>query len=734
MKKSSVALSAAIAFGLSAGCYSGNGMLGGSGSTSGIPAGSSSTGSVTGSGTAGSGTSVGADPGLDAGMDPTAPLVQFAPLPVAAQVAKVKNLLTGLAPTQDEIDQVTANASALPPLVDTWLKTPEYATKIALFFDDAFQQSQARKDDFNQITDTRSSPNDQLFLNLRQMFSRTLMELQKEGHPFTEAVTTRRFMMTSAMAYYFAEVDTNLQDDNANMINRYLRADPNWSWSVTAKGTPIPLADSVNPNSPNYLHFYDATLTMDYSPEQADHTADTPYCNTIDPDIINSKTSFAGAGLSGHWLTEFLRGGQFWTGQPYPAPSTAHAVCAHGVAQNQFTDADFSDWRMVEIDQIADLAKQTRFYDIPSLRKATTLSLFTPRVGYFTSPVFFAQYPTNSSNQARGISNQTLIVALGQAINPADPITVRDAPGLDPDHASDTACFSCHWNLDPLRRFFRSTYTYSYSPQDDATQKSVAGTLLFGGYQGKQGTIYDLADELATHPLFKLAWTGKLCAWANSEPCLDNDPELVRIANDFANSNYDFNTLVRELMSSPLVTYASPTLTTTTNGAPVAISRRAQLCATLGNRLGLTDVCALQALPPGVCTDNCPKAGTIAAISASLPSDGYSRGAVGALYVNDPDSFYRSAVEQICSLAADQTVDITIGTPLFSSKDPTTAIATLVHKLMGLDKSDDTEAISILTAHYNDAIARKSTPTIALKSTFTAACISPWVVSIGQGM
>jgi hypothetical protein len=40
--------------------------------------------------------------------------------------------------------------------------------------------------------------------------------------------------------------------------------------------------------------------------------------------------------------------------------------------------------------------------------------------------------------------------------------------------------------------------------------------------------------------------------------------------------------------------------------------------------------------------------------------------------------------------------------------------------------------MSILTSHYASAIAGGHTPAAALKSTFTAACLSPWVVSIGQ--
>jgi hypothetical protein len=214
---------------------------------------------------------------------------------------------------------------------------------------------------------------------------------------------------------------------------------------------------------------------------------------------------------------------------------------------------------------------------------------------------------------------------------------------------------------------------------------------------------------------------------------LASDPELIRVANVFAASNYNWNSLVHELFTSPLVTYTAGTATTQTNGAPVAIARRAQLCATLSNRLGLPDVCGLKALQAGSCATDCPPRGnTVPAIATNLPSDGYSRGAVSALYVNNPDPFYRSSVEQICALLADQVVDVSGGTSLFSSSDSKTAIAAIAHQLMGLDSSRDTAPIGVLTDHYDAATAAGKTATVALKSTFTLACISPWVVSVGQ--
>jgi len=58
------------------------------------------------------------------------------------------------------------------------------------------------------------------------------------------------------------------------------------------------------------------------------------------------------------------------------------------------------------------------------------------------------------------------------------------------------------------------------------------------------------------------------------------------------------------------------------------------------NRLGLADVCGLAAIQTGA------GGRTVPAVATQLPNDGYSRGQVSALYVNDPDPFFRASVEK----------------------------------------------------------------------------------------
>jgi hypothetical protein len=721
----------------------------------------------------GSGASSGAgDDGGSASPD-AGPMVPFDPLPVNAYVTKVKTLLTGLAATQAEIDAVRANASALGGLVDGWMKLPAYTAKMELFFADAFQQSQAQAIGFvTQLDDGSISPFDELLQNFRQSFARTVTELVAEGRPFTETATTTRYMMTTAMMTYYAYADSSMVTDakSGGMGSKHCRFhdnDPSWSFQLTSRD--VPLADSGNPSSPDYLVFTVPNLSSQYSYGSlgaADGPSGTP-CAATDPVVFTNQSSFAFGGNLCNWLSSFMLGGNFWFFTP--PQGDPNAVWCQGASK--FLDrpshprllvaSDYTDWRMVTIHQAKSMAEQTRFFDVAGNRASSTLGLFEQRVGYFTTPAFLSQYPTNISNQARVTINQTMIVGLGRSFDGVDPVTVKNAPGLDPKHAANPACLQCHWSIDPMARFFRSNLTMNYSTQQDPAEIAVPGTFLFGGVTGNADTsLYYLANQIASHPQFKTAWTLKLCAWANSSSCVAADPEVQRIADAFAASSYDWNKLVHELFTSPLVTDASPTLTTTTSGTVVPIARRAQLCTTLSSRLGLTDVCGYDviplqfgsgggtsalpsppfcscsndpAVPPAPC-GSCVDPGPLPPAAAQLPTDGYSRGVAAALYINDPDPFYRSSVEQICAYVADKVVDA--GTaPLYSSASQasvTAAIAQMAHGLMGLDSSRDAQPISILTSHYVSAVSGGAMPADALKSTFTAACLSPWVVAVGE--
>jgi hypothetical protein len=199
----------------------------------------------------------------------------------------------------------------------------------------------------------------------------------------------------------------------------------------------------------------------------------------------------------------------------------------------------------------------------------------------------------------------------------------------------------------------------------------------------------------------------------------------------FQSSNLSWNTLVRELLSSPLTTHAAATKTATDNGEIIAVSRRDHLCAALNNRLGLTDVCGLDALRAGALRTTIPE------IVSGLPSDGYGRGAVAPVLPNSPSLFYRSGVENICEAVAALVIDTPAAQPppvrSWTSTQPSAAIADFVSLIMGLTPSDPRSAPAqqLLTAHFTSAQKMGASASDALKSTFVTACLAPSAVSIG---
>jgi hypothetical protein len=245
-------------------------------------------------------------------------------------------------------------------------------------------------------------------------------------------------------------------------------------------------------------------------------------------------------------------------------------------------------------------------------------------------------------------------------------------------------------------------------------------------------TIDDFAQLLADHPLVPEAWAQKLCYYANSAPCNPTDDEFKRVVAAFADSNMSWNTLVRELLASPITTNASKTTTGATNGNIIAVSRRDHLCAALNSRLGFVDICQLEAVVGR-------QQSGIAQIISGMPSDGYGRGSTVPVLPNQPTLFYRAGLENVCSAVAALVIDAAAnpsqpGAKQWSSTKPDAAIADFVSTVMAMPPSDprSAQATSILTSHYQGAVASGANARDSLRSTFVAACLSPSFIGIGM--
>ena len=677
------------------------------------------------------------------------------PIPFVADnpytyVAKVKNVLIGLPPTDDEMKSVVAAAdpkSELQALIKTWMNLvdpndPEgstyYVEKMRAFFMQATQQTQISITDFTDQSNPAVLDINQnaklLVQNSIESFARTMIaELVQGGQPTTNVATTTTFQLTTALAEMYAWLDTYQVNDDGTVNDGFVRAYPDAT--LTAESAQVALADSVNPaNAATFLHFTDPDVVAGGPYSQA---RNLPAGCAIDPMPIPTSALAIHHLLYGG-IRSHKMGGVVCPQFGGTLSATVIGNPASGGAK------DFSDWHSVTIRQPKAGEKTTAFFDIPALRTASTMVLDLPRAGFFTTPAFFANWQTNTSNTMRVTMNQTLIVALGAMYDGADSTATPlgdagVAPGLDSMH-DQGVCFTCHRLLDPGRSLLASTYSWNYHAQDTAALAAQPGIFAFQGVTAYPSTVYDLAKTLSTHPLFAQAWVQKLCYYANSQACETTDPEFTRVVGDFASASYSWNDLVVDILSSPLTTNAVATQTTTDQGAVVAVSRLGHFCAALDFRLGFADICGL--LPTTT-----PPAKAIVSVAGGLPSDGYGRGATAPVLPNAPSLFFRAGTENICEAVAQLVIDpkTTLpGAKSWSSSSPSSVSAAetdFVQLLMGIVPSDPRygQALSLIQAQYTAALAATDpltdasdfTPTSALQSAFVAACLAPSAVTIG---
>ncbi len=694
----------------------------------------------------------------DGGVDGDAMVLPFQADPPSVYVAKVKNILTGLAPTDDEVQQVATASdpqTTLQTLIRGWQQAPPsstntigvplnpYQLKLLRFFQLAFQQVQITNKDVQTMLSQKTVTKNQDILpsimsNIETSFAMTmLMQSVQGGHAFNTAPSTTTFAMTTALMEFYGFLDAMQVDDSGSAPSSedgtQLMGLPTTFYLTS---TNVPIADSANPSSPNYMHWTNSAVASKCS----------------------GKTTVS-LPMSSYALHQALDG--WWDG-------TLSGQCSGSFLGTSATSilqkSDFSDWRLVTINQSNTANAWTRWWDIASLRglqSGASITFRVPRVGFFSTPAFFANWQTNDSNQMRVTMNQAFIVALGAAVDGTDPtMTSATVPGLAIDHAGTSgACFGCHQTLDPSRGPLMSTYSWFYHRQNltsspyngeaDAGFGVPNGGYVFafrGQVVPNVNTVQDLGNALANHPSFPAAWAQKFCVWANSVACDPQDPIFQQVVSTFAKDG-DWNNLVVNLMSSPIVTNAVQTATEQVNGEVIAVARRDHLCTALNQRLGFQDVCGLSGFDAAAFNSS------VTTIANGLPSDSYGRGAPIPNLPNAPTMFSFAANQDICEQIAVALVDNTsIGSlcasphtaPCYwSSSSPanvTNAITDFVALVMGIEPSDarSAPAVTALTTQYQEALATGAdaggpiSATTALQSTFAAACESPSAVSIGM--
>lgn len=634
----------------------------------------------------------------------------FEPLGPAAYGTKVKDFLTGLPLSADELTALQAGGpEALRPLLRAWRALPEYRARLLRFFTEAFQQGQLEPDRLldqlgGNVGTLAATERARLLQSLSESFARTALALVDEGRPWSETMTTRRFMLNVPLRVVLAYIDgAPFNDAGSRRTSWLVDAHPGFTARFT-EARQVPLAATLDPGSPDFMVWS--------NPPGMRACPDTEYRGT--------------AAL--RYVFERLFG---------RVPNCTSV-------ESLFTEADWSDWQMVEIEPWTAAAAgggppRARFWDLDGLRAARALALQAPRVGFFTTPAFFANWDTNVDNAFRVTANQTLIVGLHQSFDPEDATVPLADAHIEGEHAEPgTACWGCHKTLDPMRDFFTHDYSTHYSARTEFERLAVpltdAGVFMAGDAPPVRGRgVATLARALAEHPDFPLAWTLKLCQHVNFGKCEPDDPALAAVARRWQAARLDFHALVEELFTSPAVTFAARSRTGEVHGALVGIANQEAYCRRLEVRLGVRDVCHQQG------QSALPSAGDrtrIASLSLGLPSPGYSRGDVTPVLPASPNLFFAQSTEKMCSLLADRLVE-NGDASRFRVAEAEAALPALVRLFMGVPDGDARFAalVDVLARHHAAALAElgsaRTAPTTALRSTFVLACASPQAVSVG---
>ena len=672
----------------------------------------------------------------------------FEQLTAPQSASKVKALLTGLPLTAAEYTQVSTDPNALPALVDAWMATPQWQKIMLDYFRKVFQTGTNNFFDYANLFVRIYQINQDwnwfgwhtwfdIISSMQDMFPRTALQLVNENAPFTQVLTTQRYMMNTPMMVMSAFLDAIPQDDNAGdeMQGYWMaKAYPNKSYVRQATRTIDPNA-SMDPNSADFLTWFDPA----YEPT---NTYDADWCTepfTVDPNGLTT----AGYQMGGTYMAQInmihLFGGRRGC---TPWAMTGASAGRSGV----FTDADWSTWKWVTTRHPKAGENPTAFVNVPQMRTGSELVLNGDQSGFITTPGFLENWMTNASNADRLLVNQALIVGLDFTFAPQN-----SAPGAssgDPNQhaAPGTVCYGCHANLDPAVALFRESYSLSHRWQA-ARPSTVPATGAFNvpGAPVVQGSgVATLGAAMAAHPLFAKGWVQKMCRFANSAPCLESDPEFQRIVASFASGGFNFRTMVRDLLLSPMVTAASYSPTAAAVRAKVSIARRDQLCAALEARLQWPDVCQLRVhgMYGSADADGDSFGDNVRSLGQTVADSTFSRGQIEPAMPTQPDLFYVLSSDNLCLLLSQQVVDGSVGTAKgtaypagsrWTSTDPNSAITDFVQVVMGVPAPDPRSAAlgAALQLHFANAVAAKASASDALRSTFISACTAGTALARG---
>lgn len=394
--------------------------------------------------------------------------------------------------------------------------------------------------------------------------------------------------------------------------------------------------------------------------------------------------------------------------------------------------SDFTDWRLVNLTN----GTPINYDDLAQIRgiaAGQSYNLRIPRVGFFNTLGFQFSWPTNGDNDFRVTTSQTVLVSLNEAFEASDDTPHGNLDALNEEHAGPgSVCYQCHRLLDPMRETFRAHYDQFYGLTDGADK--VTSVFAFKGHSGPSNNVNQLANTIASHPNFAKGWVSKYCTYTNSEKCNENDPDFIRVVDNFKNSNHNFKLMVADLLSSPIVTATSGGIA---GGNPGLISstRRNHFCSGLTHRYQQLLVAQGKAysLPAG---NLCSLTAASRQASATIAVDTTNRGEAGISNSPDSNAFTTIAIEKTCREIAQLVVtdDNLQGFNCCQIPQVNSSIDSMTIYLMGLPSIHPrySKTKTFLNEFFTHARTQPGADDLmALRETFVFACTSPDVTGMG---
>ena len=526
-------------------------------------------------------------------------------------VRKVKNLLIGMPPTDEDVALVTASGAAgLQQLVAKWQTTDPFkemfAGKMVGFFRNAFQQTGfTPTEDFKLQLLTnggfdfgpggaRLAGDDafpRLVQNLQDSFAKTAWQIVQEGRPFTEVLTTNKFVMTTALKslYIQVEMPADAPFNNGSAMP---------AWKLDYSGNPIPIEQAIS--------------TMTFSDEAPATGNGNGFFTNCRGGATVPAADFRGTSLIFQRLLGFTPRFPF-SGSP---------TCGEQPSKPYFTTADLTDWTWVTINHKAN-AGRSGARD-PALRSAGAAQregadavaaahrlLHDARVPGAVEHQRQQPAPRDGQPDPAGRAGAVVHQRLGhhapqhgrprfhargrrhgvrrlpQEPGPDAPVLGQPARLQRPQRLPDGQQVHGRGGQ-PAAGHARAAASRSATSTTTGPDITAVGTML------ARVTRRQPVCTASRSPSRRISASGPTRRRAaRATPSSAAWSARSRTARP----TYNFAVLIKEFFASPLVTGAVATGTYPTVGSvPVSISRRDHFCAALSNRLGKPDLCA-QAVP-----------------------------------------------------------------------------------------------------------------------------------------